>query len=104
MKDTQVDAVVAPAGITVEEGGGWKLVTLASPKSRLPAPKILSTPSAVFYYLKSEECERWAFLPALPRTTMLLRCKRCSGPVPPQQSRAFAVALHLSRKMRVSSQ
>lgn len=30
MKDKQVEAVVAPAGIAVEEGGGWKITTLAS--------------------------------------------------------------------------
>ena|SRR5215212_11991897 len=32
MNDMQVEAVIAPAGITVEEGGGWKFVTLASPE------------------------------------------------------------------------
>ena len=30
MKDTQVEAIVAPAGIAVEEGEGWKCATLAS--------------------------------------------------------------------------
>jgi len=32
MKDTEQDPVVAPAGITVEEGGSWKFATLASAK------------------------------------------------------------------------
>jgi hypothetical protein len=72
MKDTQVEAVVAPAGITVEEGGDWKFVTLASRESRLLASKILPTPSAVFCYPKSGEDERWAFLSAPPRPTVLL--------------------------------
>ena len=30
MKDKQVEAVVAPAGIAVEESEGWKCATLAS--------------------------------------------------------------------------
>jgi hypothetical protein len=30
MKDTQAEAVVALAGITLEEHRGWKFVTLAS--------------------------------------------------------------------------
>ena len=46
MKDTEVEPVVALTGIAVEVGEGWKFVTLASPESRLPAPKILPTPSA----------------------------------------------------------
>jgi hypothetical protein len=104
MKDTELDPVVAPAAITIEAGEGWKFVTLASPESRLSAPKILSTLSAVFYYPKSEEYSRWSFLPTPPRTIMLLGCKRCSRPVPPQQSRAFVMALHLVRKTEVSSQ
>jgi hypothetical protein len=81
MKDTEVDAMLAPAGITVEEGGGWKFTTLAFPKSRLPAPKILPIPSADFFsYPKTGEYERWAFLPT-------------SG-----------IALHLLRKTEVRSQ
>ena len=31
MKYTHVETVMAPADITVEEGGGWKFVTLTSP-------------------------------------------------------------------------
>ena len=46
MKDTEVEPVVALTGIAVEVGEGWKCATLASPESRLPAPKILPTPSA----------------------------------------------------------
>jgi hypothetical protein len=35
MKDTQVEAaVVAPAGITVEEGGGWKFATVVLEEKR----------------------------------------------------------------------
>jgi hypothetical protein len=30
MKDTEVEIVVALTGIAVEEGGGWKITTLAS--------------------------------------------------------------------------
>jgi hypothetical protein len=34
MKDTQVEAIVAPAGITVEEGGGRKFATLILEEKR----------------------------------------------------------------------
>jgi hypothetical protein len=34
MKDTQVEALVAPAGIAVEEGGGWKFATLVLEEKR----------------------------------------------------------------------
>jgi len=34
MKDMQVEAVVAPAGITVEEGGGWKFAALVLEEKR----------------------------------------------------------------------
>jgi hypothetical protein len=54
MKDTALDSVGAPAGINVEEGGGGKIATLASPESSLLAPKILPTPSAI-HCLKSED-------------------------------------------------
>jgi hypothetical protein len=66
MKNTEVDAMLAPASIAVEGGGGWKFTPLASPESRLPAPKILPMPSVAFFsYPKSGYCdyERWAFLP-----------------------------------------
>ena len=66
MKNTEVDAMLAPASITVEGGGGWKFATLATPESRLPVPKILPMPSVAFFsYPKSGDCdyERWAFLP-----------------------------------------
>ncbi len=33
MKDMEVDTIVASAGITVEEGGGWEVATLTSPES-----------------------------------------------------------------------
>jgi hypothetical protein len=103
MKDTALDSVGVPAGINVEEGGGGKVATLVSPESSLLAQKILPTPRAI-HCLKAEEYERWAFLSALPRTTMLLGCKRCSRSAPPQHSRASVVALHLSRKTEVNSQ
>jgi hypothetical protein len=34
MNDTQVEALVAPAGIAVEEGGGWKFATLVLEEKR----------------------------------------------------------------------
>jgi hypothetical protein len=43
MKDTEVDAMLAPAGTAVEEGGGWKFATLASSGKRLLASKVLPT-------------------------------------------------------------
>jgi hypothetical protein len=79
IKDTQIEAVVAPLGITVEEGGGRKFVTLASLESRLPSSKILATPSAVFNCPKSDVYERWALLPAPPEDNYAaLGCMRCS--------------------------
>jgi hypothetical protein len=81
MKDTQVDAVVTPSGIAVEEGRDRTFVTLASPESRLPAPKMLPMlSSAVFSYPKTGEHERWAFLST------------------------FVIAVHRLRKTEVSSQ
>ena len=59
MKNTEVDAMLAPAGIAVEGGGGWKFATLASPERRLPAPKILPMPSVAFFsYPKSGYCDQ----------------------------------------------
>jgi hypothetical protein len=34
MKDTQVEAVVAPADIAGKEGGGWKFATLILEEKR----------------------------------------------------------------------
>jgi hypothetical protein len=81
MKNIEVDAMVAPVGITVEVGRDRKFATLAFPESRLLAPKILAIPSAVFFSCpKTGDYERGAFLPT------------------------FVMALHLSRKTEVSSQ
>jgi len=49
MKDTEVEAVVAPAGITAEEGRDWKFATLASSEKRLLASKVLPTLNALYY-------------------------------------------------------
>jgi hypothetical protein len=74
MKDTEVEAMLAPAGITVEGAGGWKFTTLASPESRWLAPKILPIPSAVFFsYATTGEHERWAFLSTSVMVLYLLR-------------------------------
>ena len=74
MKDTEVDAMLAPADITVEGGGVCKFATLASPESRWLAPKILPIPSAVFFsYPTTGEHERWAFLPTSVMVLYLLR-------------------------------
>ena len=74
MKDAEVEAMIAPAGITVEGDGGWKFATLASPESRWLAPKILPIPSAVFFsYPTTGEHERWAFLPTSVMVLYLLR-------------------------------
>ena len=32
MKDTEVEAMIAPASIAVEGDGGWKFTPLASPR------------------------------------------------------------------------
>ena len=101
MKNTEVDARLAPASIAVEGGGGWKFATLASPESRLPAPKILPIPSADFFsYPKSGYCdyERWVFLPTSGMALQLLR----KPEVRTQMKRyASSVRLLTSRQMRV---
>ena len=101
MKDTEVEAKIAPAGITVEGGGGWKFATLASPETRLPAPKILPMPSVAFFPCpKSGHCdyERWAFLPTSVMVLQLLK----KTEVRTQMKRyASSVRLLISRQMRV---
>jgi len=79
MKNTDVDVMLAPASIAVEGGGGWKFATLASPETRLPAPKILPMPGVAFFsYPKSAHCdyERWAFLPTSVMALHLFRRRR----------------------------
>ena len=101
MKDTEVEAMIAPAGITVEGGGGWKFATLASPESRLPAPKILPMPSVAFFsYPKSGYCdyERWAFLPTSVMALHLLRKTELRTQM---ERYASSVRLLTSRQMRV---
>jgi hypothetical protein len=74
MKDTEVEAMIAPASIAVEGDEGWKFTPLASPESRWLAPKILPIPSAVFFsYPTTGEHERWAFLPTSVMVLYLLR-------------------------------
>ena len=101
MNNTELDAMLAPASIAVEGGGGWKFTPLASPESRLPAPKILPMPSVAFFsYPKSGYCdyERWAFLPTSVMALHLLRKTEVST----QMKRyASSVRLVTSRQMRV---
>jgi hypothetical protein len=101
MKNTELDAMLAPASIAVEGGGGWKFTPLACPESRLPAPQILSMPSVAFFsYPKSGYCdyERWAFLPTSVMALHLLR----KTEVRTQMKRyASSVRLLTSRQMRV---
>jgi hypothetical protein len=99
MKNTQVEAMIAPAGITVEGGGGWKFAMLEFPESRLPAPKILPMPSAVFFsYSKSSDYERWAFLPTSVMALHLLRKTEVSTQM---ERYASSVRLVSSRQLRV---
>jgi hypothetical protein len=101
MKNTELVAMLAPASIAVEGGGGWKFAPLASPESRLPAPKILPMPSVAFFsYPKAGYCdyERWAFLPTSVMALQLLR----KTEVRTQMERyASSVRLVTSRQMRV---
>ena len=102
MKDTEVEAMIAPAGITVEGDGVWKFATLASPESRLPAPKILPMPSVAFFsYPKSGYCdyERWAFLPTSVMALHLLRKTEVRTQM--EQRYASSVRLVSSCQMRV---
>jgi hypothetical protein len=101
MKNTELVAMLAPASIAVEGGGGWKFTPLACPESRLPAPQILSMPSVAFFsYPKGGYCdyERWAFLPTSVMALHLLRKME----VRTQMNRyASSVRLVTSRQMRV---
>jgi hypothetical protein len=101
MNNTEVEAMLAPVGIAVEGGGGRKLATLASPESRLPAPKTLPMPSVAFFsYPKAGDCdyERWAFLPTSVMALHLLRKTEVSTQM---ERHASSVRLVTSRQMRV---
>jgi|SRR5215211_2071698 len=102
MNNTEVEAMIAPASIAVEGGGDWKFATLASPESRLPAPKILPMPSVAFFsYPKSGYCdyEGSAFLPTSVMTLHLLRKTEVRTQM--EQRYASSVRFLNSRQMRV---